>query len=152
MSSRMLEKDPLLQVQCTTYTLRTTESMWLEKHLQDYQDQPLPWYNQVHHWTMPLRATSTHLFKYLQGWWVDHFPGQPVPALDNPDATWGNFLLSWDPTQMESYTYMSGWNMEDKPKSHCVPAHRHAQRKLLNQTKRHLLDLTSQVIPTWYTE
>ena len=23
-------------------------------------------------------------FKYLQGWWLNHFPGQPVPMLDNP--------------------------------------------------------------------
>ena len=22
--------------------------------------------------------------KYLQGWWLHHFPGQPVPVLDNP--------------------------------------------------------------------
>ena len=23
-------------------------------------------------------------FKYLQGWWLNHFPGQPVPMLDKP--------------------------------------------------------------------
>ncbi|KAK4823937.1 hypothetical protein QYF61_008323 [Mycteria americana] len=33
-------------------------------------------------------ATAQHLirtsFKYLQGWRLNHFPGQPVPMLDNP--------------------------------------------------------------------
>ena len=24
------------------------------------------------------------LFEYLQGWWLKHFPGQPVPMPDNP--------------------------------------------------------------------
>ncbi|KAK4827101.1 hypothetical protein QYF61_014203 [Mycteria americana] len=37
---------------------------------------------------MPLMATPLYLiqtsFKYLQGWRLNHFPGQPVPMLDNP--------------------------------------------------------------------
>ncbi|KAK4826281.1 hypothetical protein QYF61_006728, partial [Mycteria americana] len=36
----------------------------------------------------PLHHVSKHLiqtsFKYLQGWRLNHFPGQPVPMLDNP--------------------------------------------------------------------
>ncbi|KAK4824504.1 hypothetical protein QYF61_015902 [Mycteria americana] len=36
----------------------------------------------------PLHHVSKHLiqtsFKYLQGWRLNHFPGQPVPVLDNP--------------------------------------------------------------------
>ncbi|KAK4824075.1 hypothetical protein QYF61_010586, partial [Mycteria americana] len=36
----------------------------------------------------PLNHVPTHLiqtsFKYLQGWRLNHFPGQPVPMLDNP--------------------------------------------------------------------
>ncbi|KAK4831732.1 LOW QUALITY PROTEIN: hypothetical protein QYF61_018862 [Mycteria americana] len=36
----------------------------------------------------PLYHVPTHLiqtsFKYLQGWRLNHFPGQPVPMLDNP--------------------------------------------------------------------
>ncbi|KAK4831242.1 hypothetical protein QYF61_016474 [Mycteria americana] len=36
----------------------------------------------------PLHHVSKHLiqtsFKYLQGWQLNHFPGQPVPMLDNP--------------------------------------------------------------------
>ena len=24
------------------------------------------------------------LFEYLQGWWLNHFPGQPIPMSDNP--------------------------------------------------------------------
>lgn len=35
---------------------------------------------QGHHKTMSRRTTS---FKYLQAWWLNHFPGQPVPVLDN---------------------------------------------------------------------
>ncbi|KAK4818092.1 hypothetical protein QYF61_005669, partial [Mycteria americana] len=36
----------------------------------------------------PLHHVPKHLiqtsFKYLQGWRLNHFPGQPVPTLDNP--------------------------------------------------------------------
>ncbi|KAK4821029.1 hypothetical protein QYF61_012115 [Mycteria americana] len=36
----------------------------------------------------PLHHVSKHLiqmsFKYLQGWRLNHCPGQPVPMLDNP--------------------------------------------------------------------
>ncbi|KAK4828289.1 hypothetical protein QYF61_024954 [Mycteria americana] len=38
--------------------------------------------------TPPLHHVPKHLiqtsFKYLQGWRLNHFPGQPVPMLDNP--------------------------------------------------------------------
>ncbi|KAK4810299.1 hypothetical protein QYF61_017346 [Mycteria americana] len=38
----------------------------------------------------PLRHVPKHLiqtsFKYLQGWGLHHFPGQPVPMLDNPSS------------------------------------------------------------------
>ncbi|KAK4823797.1 hypothetical protein QYF61_006519 [Mycteria americana] len=35
----------------------------------------------LHH--VPKHLTQTS-FKYLQGWRLNHFPGQPVPTLDNP--------------------------------------------------------------------
>ncbi|KAK4817095.1 hypothetical protein QYF61_027926 [Mycteria americana] len=44
----------------------------------------------------PLHHVPKHLiqtsFKYLQGWRLNHFPGQPVPMLDNP---FSHFLSSY---------------------------------------------------------
>jgi len=57
------------------------------KELKDHQIQPQP-----NHTTLtnnpPLRHVPEHhiqtVFKHIQGWWLNHLPGQSIPVLNNP--------------------------------------------------------------------
>lgn len=41
--------------------------------------------------TLQTTSPSATSFKYLQGWWPHHCPGQPIPVPDHP-LWWGNFF------------------------------------------------------------
>jgi len=67
----------------TNVHLRIIESFRLEKTLKIIESNinltlPSP---------PPNHVSNRHIytsFKYLQGWWLNHFRGQPVPMLDSP--------------------------------------------------------------------
>ncbi|KAK4814679.1 hypothetical protein QYF61_025505 [Mycteria americana] len=63
-----------------SYLEQEAESFRLEKTFKIVINLALP--------SPPLNHVPKHLsqtaFKYLQGWGLNHFPGQPVPVLDNP--------------------------------------------------------------------
>ncbi|KAK4830578.1 hypothetical protein QYF61_011756 [Mycteria americana] len=59
---------------------RITESYRLEKTWIESNHKP----NTTKTTTTPCHHLIQMSFKYLQGWQLNHFPGQPVPMLDNP--------------------------------------------------------------------
>ena len=60
---------------------RIIESLGLEKTFKIIKSNLTPPSPPLNH--VPKHHTYTFL-KYLQGWRLSHFPGQPVPVLDNP--------------------------------------------------------------------
>jgi len=74
-----------LTMYCPEVAMRTSEliieSLRLE-NLEDHQVQPSTQHHQAYQ-TMFWSATSTCFFEHLQGRWLHHLPGQPVPTLDH---------------------------------------------------------------------